>query len=66
MKGDGLRKLAEIYANKNCEVDGIIHKKVFECRECELNKPVFEWSEDPKLCVWVQYLDNEFQGGIDD
>ena len=53
MQGDGLRKLAELYASKDCEL---------ECEGCELNKPIFEWSEDPKLCAWVQHLDNEFEG----
>ena len=51
-KGDGLKKLAELYADKDCAL---------ECEECELNEPVFEWAEQPKLCAWVQHLDEKFQ-----
>ena len=56
-QGEGLLKLAVLYANKVKDCGSLYPQK---CHDCEFNTPVFEWSEDPKLCAWIQELDNRF------
>ena len=29
------------------------------CNGCEFNAPMFEWDEEPKLCTWLQELDEK-------
>jgi len=56
--GDGLTKLAKLYASKEEDCGRLYSKK---CGDCPLNRPILvEWSEDPKWCTWVQHLDDEF------
>ena len=56
--GKGLSKLAKLYAGKEKDCGSLYPQK---CGDCELNKPIFEWSQDPKLCAWIQHLDEHFQ-----